>query len=196
MDEDERIRAMNLLLALRQRLVASTTRAILDRESELLKQAENPQSPLRFGREIGVAAAGLNRVDRLIAALQHCRIAQGQPVEDATKSRPPTDETVRRAFDRFASFVSAVKLEDAARELSRVFQMPLDRAGTATRFFARAIRARPEMADSLASLHKVLAGESSSPAMRQLMMIFGFQAVESQMAIETLRAQQPRPATV
>lgn len=185
---------MNLLLALRQRLVARTTRALLECESDLLKQAESSQSPLKFGLEVGVAAAGLNRVDRLLAAIENRQTTQGRPLDAATKPHDSVDDAGKRAFERFVSLVSSVKVEDAARELSRVFQMPLDRAGTATRFFARAIRAKPQLADSLANLHQTLTGESSSLAMRQLMMIFGFQAVESQMAIEALRARLPRPA--
>jgi len=192
MDEDQQSRAMDILSALRRRLVERATRAVLDRENALLKQVDRAQSPLKFGREIGVAVASLNRVDRVIAALGGPQAADGKLAEAPTTPRASVEEAAKRTFDHFASLVSAVKIEEAARELSRIFQMPLERAGTATRFFARAIRARPELAESLANLHRLLADQPASLGLRQLMMIFGFQAVESQMAMKALRTRQTR----
>lgn len=188
-DERDRSQAMEILLTLRRRLVDSATRSILAQRNELLTTSETGDSGLKLDGESEAAIAGLSRLEPLIAALRACETSnQDQPEADATPRRP-TSPVGDRVFERFAALVSAVKLEEASRELSRIFQMPIDRAGTATRFFARAVRAKPALIDELPTLCRRLLDAPSSQGIRLLMAVFGFQAVESRMAMEALNAR-------
>jgi hypothetical protein len=184
--------AVEILMALRRRLANRMAVAVVTNKQQLLGRAAFLNSPLDCNREGAEISAGLSKVEQALAAMMPARGAAGDWIEQGTLDEQVSDNHPGRTFDIFASLVEGNRLEEASRELSRVLHMPLDRAGTATRFLARTIANDGDLSDGLAVLQEQINTGPTADSMRLLMRTFGFQAIESRIAMEALQAADTR----
>ncbi len=182
--------ALQVLETCRRKLADRLSDLVLTHREPLLESSCEDGSPFQCSAELNHTAQGLVRLAHAITALE-----SEQPT--ATKDRPADSrkvaETRDTIFDKFSGLISKGRLEEASHELSRVIRMPLDRASTATRFYARTVQAHPEIANDLDQLCNQVRTSPTSQCMRLLVTTFGLQAVESQMTIQALREQAEAP---
>lgn len=184
---------MKVLARCRRKLADRFTDLVLAHREPLLESSCEDGTPFQCSAELDRTAQGLVRLARAITALEteQPTVAEGRaatPHEAAA-----SDDSV---FDKFSDLISRGRLEEASHELSRVIRMPLDRAITATRFYARTVQAHPEVAGDLDQLCRQVRTSPTAQCMRLLVTTFGLQAVESQMTIQALRDQaETRNAT-
>jgi len=183
--------AVGVLTAVRRRLVNRLALAVVLNKQQLLGRATLLDSPLTCDPRLAELAAGLCQIDQTLAALKTPPAEAMEPIDREQAEKRVSDGQSDQTFDRFSSLVNENRLEEASRELSRIFQMPHDRACTATQFFARTAQHKPVSASGLAALQEQIASGSTADSMRILMRTFGFQAVESRMAMEALRSPGP-----
>ena len=186
--------AVEILDTLRRRLANRLAVAVVTHRQQLLGRAAFLSSPLDCNTELAEISVGLRKVDQALAAMKHSRGAAGDRSLRETPDAGVSDNDPDAVFDRFASLVERKRLEEASRELGRLLQMPLDRAGTATRFVARTISGNEDLSERLAVLHAQIKSGSAADSTRLLMRTFGFQAVESRMAMDALLSQPRHPA--
>lgn len=163
--------------------------AVVERRDSLLNGRSKTNSPLSSDRDLAEMTRSLAEIDHAIAGLAD--IAENERDESTGYYGDPAhiDASSVGLFARYLELVRATRLEEASRELSTLFHMSLDRVTTATRFFARCLKADPHCVANLAELSAAAMDESDSQAMRAMIKTFGFQAVESRMALQVLRTR-------
>lgn len=159
---------------------------IVENRNTLLNGTSKTSNPFSSNSDLSDMIRNLGDIDRAIAGL-------------ADLSSPAVDAAVNNAmtaagedfgiFTRFVDLVRNTRLEEASQELSRMLQVPLDRVITATRFFARTLKTDTTLPRQLGDLWEKIAEMSETDAIRTIMKLFGFQAVESKMAIQSLWAR-------
>ncbi len=182
--------ALKVLATCRRKLADRLSDLVLANREPLLESSCEDGSPFQCSTELDHTAQGLVRLAHAITALESEQptVTNNRPV-DADKET----ETRDTIFDKFSGLISKGRLEEASHELSRVIHMPLDRASTATRFYARTVQAHPEIADDLDQLCNQVRTSPTSQCIRLLVTTFGLQAVESQMTIKALRERAETP---
>ena len=175
--------ALEVLKVARRLLLARLAEAVDVHRARVLSEAAEGHAPLACDFELDEMASGLVRLESAIAGLRG--MAGGAPERSATV------EASGRAglFEGFIGLVAKGRLEEASRALATVFQMALDRAITATRFFSRLVRSDPAVVHRLRALPEQVRTGTASQCMRVLVATFGFQAVESQLAIQALASR-------
>lgn len=189
-----REQAIEILTAAQHRFADHLIDAVLAEKDDLLSCVPQGSPPALWVGESAHIAAALVRVHQTLAALRACPSDATDAPGATGVCQERSHDAADRTFELFASLVAEVRMEEASRELSRVLQMPLDRAGTAARFFARAARANPGAIRELGTLCRRLEAMSTAERTRLLMMSFGFQAVEARMALQVLSCRRPQPA--
>ncbi len=185
--------AVAILRALRRQVVERMADLLIRNEDNLLRKAAESTNPLGRHYDLEDMTTTLTRLNAGIEALTQA--ARPGPASDSGSARKspvhghggPPSPCAASALERYGLLVEEGRLEEAARELAVVLQLPLDRVTTATRFYSRAVRADPSIAEQLASLPHQARTASGAQCMNLLVRTFGFQAVESRMAIEALR---------
>jgi hypothetical protein len=185
--------AAEILATVRRRLAKRLAVAVVMNKQQLLGRGNLLASPLTCDRELAEMAASLCQVDHAIAAMSSRWAAPFGGGDTDTPGVQSADTQRRQTFSRFAQLVAEKRLEEASRELSRILHMPLDRAVTATHCFARGAEANPDNSAMLAVLHQQIATSPVADSIRLLMKTFGFQAVESRLAMETLKSKRHMP---
>jgi hypothetical protein len=191
--------ALDILIRVRRSLTSQLADAIVREKRVLLENANSVGNP--FSRNHALEEM-ISRLGRLNAAIFALKAAGGAVTAARTEARPtaagtqipPTRDAV---FARFIALVAEGHLEEATQELARVLRMPHDRMTTATRFFDRAVRSDPSIAAQLIDLPAHLENASSAQCMSLLVKTFGFQAVETRLAVAALRGSptpHPTPA--
>jgi hypothetical protein len=189
--------ALNVLITVRRRVLDRLAETVTGNKPDLLRAAEADSGPFTALPDLQKQTDALYRLDSAITALR--RLVRRT---NSSASSPPTDNEGEHrdrpadtTFSRFIELACGKRLEEASRELARVFRMPLDRMITATRFFARSSQVNPDLVDQLADLPWRLKKASSAQAMSLLVRTFGFQAVETRMAVQALRAAEAAEPT-
>lgn len=160
--------------------------AVVERRESLLNGRSKTNSPLSSDQDLAEMIRSLSEIDHAISGLAD--IADGN-ADDAFADHELVSPSSVGLFTRYLELVRGSQLEAASQELSKLFHMSLDRVTTATRFFARSLKADPRAAANLAELSAAAVDESDSAAMRAMIKTFGFQAVESRMALQVLRTR-------
>ncbi len=174
--------ALEILESARASLVERVCRGISECRHAFVDCDVIGETPFSTDRELARAAGALVRVNAVISALEQA--------DHRTGAIRCVDGPAQRLSDAFARYVDLVRddrLEEASHLLSSLLSMPLDRMVTATRFFKRARSANPQVVDGLWRLLDTVQDASSAQMMDLLVKTFGFQAVESGMAISSLR---------
>lgn len=163
--------------------------AVVERRDSLLNGRSKTNSPLSSDGDLAEMTRSLSEIDHAISGLAD--IAESEQNGSAGFYGDPEHVDVSSVglFARYLELVRASRLEEAARELSTLFHMSFDRVTTATRFFARTLKAEPLAAANLAELWAAAMDDSDTQAMRAMIKTFGFQAVESRMALHILRTR-------
>lgn len=193
--------AMQVLLILRRRLLDRMASIITENSSTLLTGNALLNNPLAANADLREILRNLQELDVAIdgmasrirddlsepaPAIQSAPVVQPAPAGPPAPSAPPPRAD---PFGEFKQLVANQRLESAAHELARILHMSRDRVMTATRFFSRALKADPCIADRLSNLCDHAGNGSEAECLRTLIRTFGFQAVESRMAMEALRAK-------
>jgi len=189
--------ALEILLTVRERLQARLAEKVLAGKAALLDQETDHNDPLACNHDLDELATGLVRLAAAIAGLQ--RTSTGHDNSHEAHHEGCGDcHQIRQStlFDYYIELVTHERLEEASSELARILRMPLDRMITATRFFTRASRSDPALPRQLRDLPSRIEKASSAQCMSLMVRTFGFQAVESRMAIQTLQAIRHPSATV
>ncbi len=191
--------ALQILLIVRRRLLDRMASAVVEHRDSLLNGSSRTNNPLAANADLVEITNSLSELDNAIAAL--AELGDDDVSIEATsqqliaQKKTDGEESDQGIFAKFIQLVGDDKPEAASQELARVLHIPLDRVITATRFFARASKANPKMVESLRSLHADITHISEADGVRRLIQTFGFQAVESHMALHTLLARAvPQPA--
>lgn len=190
--------ALNVLITVRRRVLDRLAETVTGNKSDFLRASAGGAGLFTGLPELHQLTDALWRLDIAVAALRRLvRKANGAfpaPVpnddDDAGGSRRAKADPT---FAWFIELVGEQRLEEASRELLRILRMPLDRVMTATRFFARASRVNPDLVPALAGLPRRLRSASSAQAMSLLVRTFGFQAVETRMAVQALLGASTGP---
>ncbi len=202
---DSNDEALQILLIVRRRLLGRMASAVVENRDALLNGSSRTNNPLAANTDLIEITKSLGELDNAIAGLaeldgEDLPLDVASPQSSAAQPSAATaqascDAVENGIFSAFTKLVAEDKPEAASHELARVLHIPLDRVITATRFYARASKANPDLADGLRSLHTDIADIPEAEGVRRLIKTFGFQAVESRMALHTLltRASQ-RPA--
>lgn len=188
--------AIDILNTVRRTLTDRLADAIVRNKRHLLDGANVEGNPFSQHRGLNEMIVGLGHLDTAVAALRAFSGECAPPEQPADRSAPGLGQPPRGDFDfrRFTELVVVGRLEEAARELALIFQMPHDRMITATRFYDRAVRADPTIARYLENLPARLQNASSAQCMSLLVKTFGFQAVETRNAVQAL--QHPHRTTL
>jgi len=170
-------RAMEILAGVRKALADRLVDAITRNEAALLDQKSVRTNPLACDPELEVTA---NAFIQLGLVLEHLR--------GATSERaPPTAVLADQTFERFVDLVKANRLNEATQVLAAVLRMPHDRLASATKYFARHSQQEAEIRAKLAQILPHVAAGAAQKAVQLLIQVFGFQAVEAQMALRSLQ---------
>ncbi|HWL92903.1 MAG TPA: hypothetical protein VNT79_05160 [Phycisphaerae bacterium] len=180
--------ALEVLLILRRRLLDRMAGVIVANRESLLNGRSKTNNPLAADADLAEMIRNLGDIDRAIAGLADLSVGNGECAAPAPIAAVNPAE-VCGIFGRFVELVQKTRLEEASQELSRMLQMPLDRATTATRFFARSMKTDATLPAQLGRFWSALGGMTTPEATRSIMRIFGFQAVEARMAMQTLMAR-------
>ena len=186
--------ALQVLLVVRRRLLDRLASVVVERRSTLLNGSSPPNNPLAASADLVEIIKNLDKLENAIAGLAAVTEDDVRPA--ALPSPAPVQREVRtdNIFAPYCRFVSNNRLEQAARELSKVLHMPQDQMITATRFFARAVKADPSLIRDLAKLCDPARRWTEADCVRTLIKTFGFQAVESRTAMQALK-DSPRSAS-
>ena len=182
--------ALEVLNSVRRSLADRLADAVVRNRRHLLDGANVEGNPFSQHRGLDEMIVGLGRLDTAIAALRTFTghgpgNAESQFRHAQGFDRPSLGGGL---FCRFTGLVAVGRLEEAARELVNIFRMPHDGMTTATRFFDRAVRADPTIAQQLEDLPASLENASSAQCMSLLVKTFGFQAVETRAAVAAIKA--------
>lgn len=180
--------ALKVLLILRRRLLDRMATAVVERRETLLNGRSKTNSPLSSDQDLAEMIHSLSEMDHAISGLADVAENDAASLDDNDLDAL-VDPAAVGLFARYLELVRGARLEEASRELSQIFHMSLDRVTTATRFFSRSLKADPRTAANLAELSAAAMDESDSQAIRAMIKTFGFQAVESRMALTVLRTR-------
>lgn len=159
---------------------------VVERKDALLNGRSKTNAPLSSDQDLADMIRSLSEIDHAISGLADLsRSGSGNGAPEA----PELDDQTHSIFGKYLALVRDGRLEEASRELSQVLLMSRDRVVTATRFFARCLKADPGFVRNLMALADAVSGDGQTEAMRIAIQTFGFQAVESRMAIEQLRSR-------
>jgi hypothetical protein len=188
--------ALQVLLVVRRRLLDRLATVVVERRGALLNGTTPPNNPLSASADLVEIIKNLDKLENAIAGLAAVSEDDARPT--AMPSSPPLQREFRveNFFSPFCRLVSNNSLEQAARELSKVLHMPQDRMITATRFFARAVRADPSLVRELSRLCDPIGNLTEAEGVRALIRIFGFQAVESRTAMQSLKDGSKGPSPI
>jgi len=191
--------AMRTLLTIRRRLADQFAREIVRQSTALTSSTLASDDPIGSVPELKSLCMGLNRIHNAIANLRMAggntsnrsgSAARRTPQEAALGSAPATAHSAERALDQIRRLVDAERYEEASRVLSRLFHMPVDRAFTATRFFARASQGDPGVFKHVLTVCRDIETVPSQQVMRTFVRAFGLQAVECGTAMVALRERR------
>lgn len=183
--------ALEVLLILRRRLLDRMARVIVENREKLLNGTSRTNNPLVSQADLAEMIRNLGEIDRAISGLaEFATPPNGEyAVPPVPASESQSDPAAFGIFTRFVELVRKSRLEEAAQELSRMLAMPLDRVTTATRFFSRTLKSDPTVPAQLGKFWLTVGEAGEADATRSLMRLFGFQAVESRMALQALLAR-------
>jgi len=183
--------ALQILLIVRRRLLQRMASVVVEHRDVLLNGSSRTNNPLATNTNLIEITKSLGELDNAIAGLAELD-DKNLPIEavpqELSAENASGDKAAGGIFSTFLQLVDEEKPVAASRELARVLQIPLDRVITATRYYARASKANADLTDGLRSLHTDIAHISEAEGVRRLIKTFGFQAVESRMALRTLLA--------
>lgn len=189
--------AMRTLMLIRRRLADQFAKEIVRHSTALTSSTLASDDPIGSVPELKSLCLGMNRIQNAIANLRMAGTARSTQRTQAdqrrtTSSTTPTHQShsAQRAFDQVRSLVSNERYEEASRILSRLMHMPVDRAFTATRFFARALQSEAGIFDQLMRLCDEIEAMPPQQVMRTLVHAFGMQAVECGTAMMALRERR------
>lgn len=189
--------AMRTLMLIRRRLADQFAKEIVRHSTALTSSTLASDDPIGSVPELKSLCLGMNRIQNAIANLRMAGAARSTQRTQAeqkrtTSSTTPTHQphSAQRAFDQVRSLVSNERYEEASRILSRLMHMPVDRAFTATRFFARALQSEAGIFDQLMRLCDEIESTPPQQVMRTLVHAFGMQAVECGTAMMALRERR------
>lgn len=177
--------AIKVLARIRTQLGNDLANQILAGRTDLMLSTRAGDDPVAADPVMDRLSRGMTSVNRAIANL---RSACGSPAETAGPN-VTTRRGAERAgvFSAFQRLVAADRLEEAARELSRLIRLPGDCAFTATRYYARTVQSKPSVATRVNAMCENVECATVSKCMETLVAAFGLQAVESMTAIQALR---------
>ncbi len=182
--------ALEVLLILRGRLLDRLATTVCDQRASLLNGSSHTHDPLLYAPDVAQMLRRLSELDAAIGGLTD-RNGSARPAgangAARTAVKPDAENTV---FSPFIELVTAGRLEEASQELARVLQLPLDRVITATRFFARMLKTNPGAAEALHPLARDVATRAENESVRMLIQTFGFQSIESRLALRALQTRE------
>ncbi len=181
--------SLETLATVRRRLLARLADTVVRNKATLLRNSRDggEHDPFAGVADFAEIADGLVRLNAAIDGLQDTAGANEHGSRNGSERVRGSDVRRDGTFDDFVELVERDRMQEAAQELGRILKMPLDRVITASRFFARAARAHPEIAHDLPQLCRQIKESPPEQCVRLLVTTFGFQAVESQAAIRQLR---------
>lgn len=177
--------ALRILGAARRRLARRLAECVIASEVRILRASKAGHDPMAAGEDLDRLTAGLERINHAIAGLR-ATAGRSRAAETADES-PRTVSNNNHVFAEFFGLVRGERLEEAARELSRLVQLPGDSAFTATRFFARTVKTNPAVISRVETLCGRIETTPEATCMDTLVAAFGLQAVESLNAVKALR---------
>jgi len=191
--------ALEILFILRRRLLDRLAEVVVSKRNTLLNGHNHSDNPISSHSDLTEMIRNLSEIDHAITGLADAvdeSVAPTAPPTEATKQTVTTPAPIdlgatangNHLFARYLKLLGNNRPEEASRELSRVLHVPLDRVNTASRYVARSLKADPTVADRVADLGYQLGELDESEAMKQLMRVFGFQAVEARMAVQALQS--------
>lgn len=191
--------ALEILFILRRRLLDRLAEVVVSKRETLLNGHNHSDNPISSHSDLTEMIRNLSEIDHAIAGLADAvedSVPPAPPKPDAQNNTVTTPAPVdlgatangNHLFARYLKLLSSNRPEEASRELSRVLHVPLDRVNTASRYVARSLKADPTVADRVADLGYQITELDESEAMKQLMRVFGFQAVEARMAVQALQS--------
>ena len=191
--------AMRTLLTVRRRLADQFAKEIVRHSTALTSSVMASDDPIGSVPELKSLCLGLNRIHNAIANL---RLAGGNPgnrasmdarrasAGDAMKDTTKHAHSAERALEQVRRYVTQEQYEEASRILSRLLRMPVDRAFTATRFFARVLQSDASIFDQVIRLCGAIETTPAPQVMRTFVHAFGLQAVECGTAMTALRERR------
>jgi len=188
--------ALQVLLVVRRRLLDRLASVVVERRSTLLNGGAPPNNPLAASADLVEIIKNLDKLENAIAGLAAVTEDDLRPAAMPPPAPLQRESRTENIFAPYCRFVSNNRLEQAARELSKVLHMPQDQMITATRFFTRAVKADPSLVRDLAKLCEPARNWTDSDCVRTLIKTFGFQAVESRRAMQTLRDGSKGPSPI
>lgn len=177
--------AIKILTGIRSRLRDDLADQIVAEQQGMMLSTRAGADPLAADPVMDRLTRGLSNVNRAIAELQAAGGGRAAPKEPSRASRPGSGRI--GFFSAFQRLVAVDRLQEAARELSRLIRLPGDCAFTATRFYARTVRSDPSVASRVNSMCEKVDSATVSKCMKTLISAFGLQAVESMTAIQAIR---------
>jgi len=188
--------AMRTLLVIRRRLADQFAKEIVRHSTALTSSTLASDDPIGSVPELKSLCLGMNRIQNAIANLRMAGSARSprratSPSASAASSDTQTHaHSAERVFDQVRGLVNQDRYEEASRVLSRLLHMPVDRAFTATRFFARALQNDSCVFDQIMRLSRDIETMPPQQVMRTFVHAFGMQAVESGTAMTALRERR------
>lgn len=188
--------ALQVLLVVRRRLLDRLATVVVERRGALLNGSTPPNNPLAASADLVEIIKNLDKLENAIAGLAAVTEDDLRPA--TLPPSAPLQREVRpdNLFTPYCRLVSKNCLEQAARELSRVLHMSQDQMITATRFFERAVKADSSIIRDLSRLCDPGGSWTEADCIRTLIKTFGFQAVESRTAMQTLKDGSKGPSPV
>jgi hypothetical protein len=186
--------ALEVLLILRRRLLDRMAGVIVENREKLLNGTSRTNNPLASSADLAEMIRNLGEVDRAITGLAELGAGVGAMTNAGSNGNgnvSPDSEC--GIFSRFVELVRSSRFEEASQELSKTLAMPLDRVITATRFFARTLKTDPMLPSKLGRFLANVGDMTQADAIKTIMRLFGFQAVEARISIQALLAK-PKPA--
>lgn len=187
--------ALEVLLILRRRLIDRLASTVVDQRASLLNGNSHTNDPLLYAPDVAQMLRRLSELDSAISGLNQRSSMSRRAGGNGAKTGHAAAPAALGPFSRFVELVGLQRLEEASRELARVFQLPLDRVITATRFFARCFKADPKAAEALQPLVRHAADWPEPESIKLLIKTFGFQAIESRQALQALQNRGEEPET-
>ncbi len=177
---------LKLLEELRRRWAEKFAGEIAENGASLLNARLDVGDLFAENAQLTAMAGQLVELQALISAIEQATQSTLPPGSDGPRSVDPIS-----LFSPFISLVRENRLVEATQELARIFPMPVDQLATATDCFSRAVNSHPGLADRLEGLCRNLDTLSDPDAARILIQTLGFQVIEAQIAVNTLRSTIP-----
>lgn len=188
--------ALQVLLVVRRRLLDRLASVVVERRGALLNGSTPPNNPLSASADLVEIIKNLDKLENAIAGLAAVTEDDLRPATLPSPAPPQREVRPDNIFTPYCQLVSKNCLEQAARELSRVLHMSQDQMITATRFFARAVKADPSLIRDLSRLCDPARSWTEADCVRTLIKTFGFQAIESRTAMQSLKDGSKGPSSI